>query len=62
MSQKIPVVKDKLYMKYKCSAICLLANFNIFMGDTDSVMFKEIIDLILFDVFFILMVFLKSLF
>ena len=29
---KIPVVKDKLYMKHWCSAICFLANFNIFMG------------------------------
>ena len=30
--EKIPVVKDKLYMKHWCSAICFLANFNIFMG------------------------------
>ena len=29
---KIPVVKDKLYMKHWCSEICFLANFNIFMG------------------------------
>ena len=25
-------MKDKLYMKHRCSAICSLANFNIFMG------------------------------
>ena len=29
---KIPMVKDKLYMKHRCSEICSLANFNIFMG------------------------------
>ena len=32
LPEKIPVVKDKLYMKHWCSAICFLANFNIFMG------------------------------
>ena len=32
LSGKIPAVKDKLYMKHRCSAICSLANFNIFMG------------------------------
>ena len=32
LPEKIPVVKDKIYMKYWCSAICFLANFNIFMG------------------------------
>ena len=28
----MPAVKDKLYMKNKCSSIFSLANFNIFMG------------------------------
>ena len=32
LSGKIPVVKDKLYMKHRYSAVCSLANFNIFMG------------------------------
>ena len=27
----MPVVKNKLYMKHRCSAVCSLANFNIFM-------------------------------
>ena len=31
LSGKIPVVKDKLYMKHRCSAICSLAIFNTFM-------------------------------
>ena len=29
---KIPVIKDKLYMKHRCSAIYSLAIFNVFMG------------------------------
>ena len=32
LSGKMPVVKDKLYMKHRCSSICSLANFNIVMG------------------------------
>ena len=29
---KILLVKDKLYLKHRCSEICSLVNFNIFMG------------------------------
>ena len=31
LSGKISVVKDKLYMKRRCSAVYYLANFYIFM-------------------------------
>ena len=32
LSGKIPVVKDKLYMKHRCSVICSLSISNIFVG------------------------------
>ena len=34
LSGKLPVVKNKLYMKHKCSAICYLVNFNYLYENT----------------------------
>ena len=32
LSGKILVIKDKLYIKHRSSAVCSFASFNIFMG------------------------------